>query len=63
MITVWPEMLVVAVQPGAFRPDEVADSNPPSVINCMGPPPPELTVRESVAVWVMPPPVPVTVTA
>ena len=59
---VWPEMLVDPVHPGALLPEAVADSNPPSTINCELPPPPELTVRDTAAVCVSPPPVPVTVT-
>lgn len=53
--------MVVAVQPGALRPDLVADSNPPSVMSCELPPL-ELIVRATGVVSVSPPPVPVTVT-
>lgn len=53
------------VQPGAELPETVADSNPPSLITfTVPPPPPPLaeTVRDTVDVFVNPPPVPVMVT-
>ena len=64
MTVLWPEILVVPVQPGAELPDAVACSKPPSAISCTFPPPPPdvLTVRDTVAVRVTPAPVPVTVT-
>jgi hypothetical protein len=58
MTMLWLERLVVAVQPGAVRPEAVADSNPPSVMSCEV----ALTVSETAVVSVNPPPVPVTVT-
>ena len=59
-MTLWPEILVVAVQPGAVSPDLVADSNPPSVMSWVLPF--EAIVSDTLVVSVRPPPVPVIVT-
>src|SRR5258706_358521 len=55
-------MFVVPVQPGAELPVTVADSNPPSTMASVPPPPDDVTVSAREVACVFPPPVPVIVT-